>query len=545
MQFTKEVQPNLHRAEKLFWFRPVFFTALFLCLGISFAYLRRFSGISPLWLLLTLPLIGVVSLRQPDGVGILKRLLAVLLCLISFLFGYLSFWKQLDDFAGCDNFQTETIVQGTLIQRNDYGELSVFRFSNLYIDGNKTEGELTSYLPTTSVVNYKIGDKVILHGKVYTDVEFFDEYGFKTEEIKRKSCYYIRDAELVKVGKSNNLFFAVQNKVKEVLCKGMGKDAAAVTMGILLGDTEGIEQDLYDNVRFGGIAHIFAVSGLHVGALFAFCLFLIRKTNGRIPKLLRFVLLSLILIFYAGVCGFSASVVRAIVICLTFYASSLLRLHADFLERLGFSAAIILILNPVALFEVGFQLSFLACFGIAFLAAPLKRGINRLLDFRKEINRDKDDQPLSVAARIRLGIVSAFSVSLAAQLFTAPVLLYKFSYLSGAGLLLNVLFVPLISAVFSVLLLLTAIACICPIGWSIAILYIPNVVLHALLLLFEVIDFSKFAIQSIAFTSGGIVCYYAGLVFCSDKCNLSAKRRYAVSLLFGLAFVFSTLFLNL
>ena len=110
---------------------------------------------------------------------------------------------------------------------------------------------------------------------------------------------------------------------------------------------------------------------------------------------------------------------------------------------------------------------------------------------------------------------------------------------------LNVLFVPLISAAFSVLLLLTAIACICSLGWSIAILYLPNVILHVLLLLFEAIDFSKFAIGNIALTSGGIVCYYAALLFCSDKCNLSVKRRCALSVLFGLAFVFSTLFLNL
>lgn len=545
MQFTKEEQPNVHRAEKLFWFRPVFFTAVFLCLGIVFAYFHRFSGLSTLWLLLSLPFAAVVCLYRPDGVSLLKRLLALLLCVVSFLIGYLSFWRQLDDFVACDDLRMEVIVQGTLTENNAYGELSVFRFSDLNIDGKSVDGEITSYLPTRSAMNYEVGDKLLLQGEIYTNVDFFDEYGFKTEEIKKKARYYIRDAEFIKVGKSDNVFFSVQNRAREVLYSGMGQDAASVTLGILLGDTEGIEHELYDNVRFGGIAHIFAVSGLHVGALFAFCLFLIGRTKGKLPKPLRLILLSFILIFYAGVCGFSSSVVRATVICLTFYAFSLLRLHADFLERLGFSAVIILLFNPVALFEVGFQLSYLACLGIAFFATPFRDGLNRLLNRRKGIDEGLDDLALNIGIKVRSGIVSAFSVSMAAQLFTAPVLLRQFSYLSGAGLLLNVLFVPLISVAFSFLLFLTAIACICPSAFSIGILYLPNLFLHGLLLLFEVVDFSKFVIGNIALNGGGIVCYYAALVFASDKCNLSAKFRYFLSALFAFSFLLSVLFLNL
>ena len=543
MRFTKEVKPNLHRAERLFFFRPVFFTALFLCLGIAFAYWMRFSHVSSFWLLLGFPLLFIVC-ASSGADSLFKNAVIISLCLIGFFVGFLSLEKQLDDFIDTPTYTEERIVQGTLIQNNVYGELTVFKLSDLYIDGERTEGELTSYLSTSYAEKYQIGDKLLLRGETLTDVEFFDKYGFRAEDIKTKSRYYIRDVEVVKTGESNNPFLRVRERIREVVYAGMDEDAAAITLGVLLGDTSGIAEDLYDNIRFGGIAHIFAVSGLHVGALFAFCMLLVKKTRGKIPKPIRFFLVAFVLAFYAGVCGFSSSVVRASVICLTFYAFSLCRLHADFLERLGFAALLILFFNPVALFEVGFQLSFLACLGLALFASPIQKGLNRLLS-GKVVDPKADDKPLGVLARIKSGGISLFSLSIAAQTFTAPVMMKHFSYLSGWGLLLNILFVPLISAVFSLLLLLVLIACALPLWCSTVLLFAPNAIFHALLLLFEIFDFSTFAITGLNLTGGGLVCWGVGTTVLSDKCNLRAWQKGIISALFLSVFLFSTVFVNL
>jgi competence protein ComEC len=169
----------------------------------------------------------------------------------------------------------------------------------------------------------------------------------------------------VVVGKKFDFFGSIRTRIAEVLYRGMDIETASVTMAVLTGNTAGIEDGLLENMRYGGIAHIFAVSGLHVGDLFAFCLFFTSKTPLRkMPKIARFFLVAFLLIFYGGICGFSASVIRATVLCLVGYAAKLLGVSVDRFEALGVGGVIVLLISPVELFSPGFQLSFLACLGI-------------------------------------------------------------------------------------------------------------------------------------------------------------------------------------
>ena len=110
-----------------------------------------------------------------------------------------------------------------------------------------------------------------------TNTEAFDDYGFRAEEVSGRVRFQIDVSSLTVTGKSKNPFLAVRSRLVETLYAGMDEESAAVTCALLTGDTSGIESGLLENVRRGGIAHIFAVSGLHIGALYAFCLFLFRK----------------------------------------------------------------------------------------------------------------------------------------------------------------------------------------------------------------------------------------------------------------------------
>ena len=133
--------------------------------------------------------------------------------------------------------------------------------------------------------------------------------------------------------------------------------------------------------------------------------------------------------------------------------------------------------------------------------------------------------PLSVEGRIARWIASAFSVSLSAQIATTPILLGAFGYVSGWSLLLNILFVPLISAVFGVLLLFVAIACVLPIACSTFVLYLPNLLWSAALLVFEIADFSSFLLTAERVPMAAFIAYFGGCVFLSDKWNISKKWR--------------------
>jgi competence protein ComEC len=295
-----------------------------------------------------------------------------------------------------------------------------------------------------------------------------------------------------------------------------------------------------------------------MGALYAFCLWLTEKTRlNRIPKPIRFVFMFALLYFYAGVCGFSSSVMRAMALCLVGYAAKLIGTERDFLQSTGAAAMLILFVKPTELFAVGFQLSFVACVGIALFARPLRLAMEwfsnavkqkcikifRLNERARPNPEKKKEEFLTLRNKIQTAVITFVSVSLAAQIATAPLQLYAFEYLSVWGLLLNGIFVPFISVVFSILLLFVLLSCICmPIAPI--LLHVPSVVWNGVLLLFEAIDFSKFVISGIKITIGSMLCYYGGWIFLTDKWNMPKAFKWGLALLCFISFGITMYALN-
>lgn len=535
---VKSSDENNGEIDKLFNFRPVFFSAVFLCLGIVFGYLYFLKGVSAWWSMLLLPFAVAPFCFCASLQRLKKTALAVIVLAVCFAVGVFSMIARLRDFADTTVYDGKMPVVGRVVEKKSYGETTKFVLDDLYIDGNTEKGKLVAYLPTSLCEGVALSDEVLIEGGVRTDTEYFNDYGFRAKDIGDGVRSVMNGTSCAVSGRSFDLFLSVYTRLENRLYAGMGETPAAVTLAVLAGDTSGIETDLLENMRMGGIAHIFAVSGLHIGALYAFCLVLLRKTPLRkFPKPVRFVLLSALLVFYSGVCGFTPSVIRATVLCLISYGAMLLGLHTDMLETLGAAASFLLLLSPTALFEVGFQLTFLSCLGIALLNRPVLAAFDTAFRFARKLFPKKltdeqrasldqgDTLPLSLGERVFRGVSSVLSVSIAAQIATAPVLLYAFDFLSGWSLLLNFVFVPVIGGVFSALLVLAVLACLLPASVAGAALYLPNLVWSALLLLFEVADFSKFALSGLKLTAGSMICYYAGCTFLSDKWSLSPRVR--------------------
>ena len=217
----------------------------------------------------------------------------------------------------------------------------------------------------------------------------------------------------------------------------------------------------------------------------------------------------------------------------------------DFLEIVGGAEVFLLLRSPTALFEVGFQLTFLACLGIALLKRPVKGLIDggagwirkvfpkKLTEEQRVALAQGDSLPPTLGEKVFQSISSVLSASIAAQIATAPVLMYAFGFLSGWSLLLNFFFVPVIGCVFSALLLCVVLACLLPATVASALLYLPQLLWTVALLVFELMDFSKFALTGIRLTGWSMFCYYAGCTFLSDKWNVpKGVRRVYASLCF-------------
>jgi len=206
----------------------------------------------------------------------------------------------------------------------------------------------------------------------------------------------------------------------------------AVLQALLLGDRSRVTEAQRNRFAKTGLMHLLAVSGLHVFLVGMVLYVLLRpllmrfRLQWRTVEAVRAVFTILVLGFYMLLTGGRPSVVRAVIMATLFIGGIFFQRSAHPLNTLGVAALVLLMVRPPALFDVGFQLSMTAVAGIVTLNP-------RLLEMVPEEYR---------ASEAADWLVSTGTVSAAAILGTAPVLLYHFGWVSAAGLLLNVTGIP-------------------------------------------------------------------------------------------------------
>jgi competence protein ComEC len=209
--------------------------------------------------------------------------------------------------------------------------------------------------------------------------------------------------------------------------------ARVVLAALILGDRSGIDEASRGRFARTGLMHLLAVSGLHVLLVGMVLYALLRpmlvrsRLAWRPMELARSLITMCVLLFYMLLTGSGAPVVRAVVMAGLMMGRVLLQRNAPPLNTLGVAAIVLLLFRPEQLFEAGFQLSFSAVAGIVRLNPVLMSAIP-----------EKWLRP--AGARYVAGTTT---VSLAATLGTAPVLLHHFGYVATGGLVLNLAAIPI------------------------------------------------------------------------------------------------------
>ncbi|WP_238584530.1 ComEC/Rec2 family competence protein [Chryseobacterium sp. Leaf180] len=206
--------------------------------------------------------------------------------------------------------------------------------------------------------------------------------------------------------------------------------------GIILADRTEMDSETVRDFNRSGLVHFLAISGTHIVIVFGIFYYLMTRFSP-----LRFrkyaIISSLLFIwFFTAFIGFGSSVVRSSMMLTVYFSYVLLQRKPDFLHALSLSALIILFADTQQLFDVGFQLSFLAVLGIFWLNQPILKLLPR-----------QDN-------RIKKVFYNTVSISLAAQLATVPLVLYYFHQFSFISIPANLFIVPLseIVIVFSFVL---------------------------------------------------------------------------------------------
>lgn len=206
---------------------------------------------------------------------------------------------------------------------------------------------------------------------------------------------------------------------------GMTGDELSILKAILLGDDDTLNPDLKLSYSSAGVSHILCVSGMHVGIIFMIINFLLQPLElFKTTRILKLLIITITIWAYANITGLAPSVSRSATMFSFVALGQILQRNTNVFHSLYASAFILLLLNPLLLFEVGFQLSYLAVFGIVLFQPILFKLLcfkNIIIDYFWEL----------------------ITVSLAAQIGTFPISIYYFSQFPNYFIISNLCVITL------------------------------------------------------------------------------------------------------
>jgi len=325
----------------------------------------------------------------------------------------------------------EMLVTGTLVEPPDYRDT----YTNLKIKAEAIDSG-SGDLPASGLVlvraapnqTYEYGERIRARGKLKTP-PVSEEFSYR-DFLARGGVYsYMTVAEIsVLPGNGRNFFFTQVYKLKAALLKNIYRiypdPEASLLAGILLGVDTGLTSKLQVAFKNTGTSHIIAISGFNIAIIAGIFFSTFKSIFGeRIGAILAFFGIA----FYTLLVGADPAVLRAALMgSISLFARQVGRKNSG-MTALAFVAFLMMLLNPLTLWDVGFQLSFLATFGLILYAEPFSNFTNNLL-----AKISKHD--LSAFSRI---VNDNVILTFAAQLTTIPIMAYHFKRISLISFIAN------------------------------------------------------------------------------------------------------------
>lgn len=305
------------------------------------------------------------------------------------------------------------------------------------------------------------GDEIIFSGTLQSITNSGNpkEFDYKSFLYKKgiRNRFYLQ-AGKYKVSNKNkgNMIVAFAEKTRAQLSSiyrknGIEGDEFAVLAALTLGDKSELDNEIKNAYSASGAMHILAVSGLHVGIIYVIINYLLsfldklKYRNFAVGKYSKAIILILFLWFFAFLTGLSPSVRRAAIMFSFLIVGKALDRPLSIYNSLASSAFVLLLINPFLVFEVGFQMSYLAVLSIVI--------------FQPHI-----DSFFNPKNKIIQAIWSLTAVSIAAQIGTAPISLYYFHIFPNYFMLTNIIVIPLATGIVYGAAILFAVSFISPVA---------------------------------------------------------------------------------
>jgi competence protein ComEC len=371
------------------------------------------------------------------------------------------------------------------------------------LDGYNSYGKMIVNIPKDSISKeYYIGSHLKIIGTIYKNRETINpnqfDYGRYLENQNIYAQLYANSNQ-IKVGKREYTLWSILSNFRTSIIHNLEKsnfknEELNIVIALILGQQQDISPEIVKDYQYAGAVHILSVSGLHVAFILMFITFLLKPIpNSRKGSLLKVVIIVLFLWFFGILAGLSPSVVRSVTMFSFVAVGTHLRRTVNIYHTLLVSMFLILLVQPSFLFDVGFQLSYLALFFILWLQ-PILSGIwlpkNKIISYFWDI----------------------VTVSFAAQIGAMPLSIYYFHQFPGLFFITNLIIIPMLTLILGLGVLVVLIASFStvpfylakPLEWSI---YILNSIIH------WVASFESCIIKNISFNREMLVSSYLVILF--------------------------------
>lgn len=333
----------------------------------------------------------------------MRRPLLLIFLVILILGFFITLGKELDS-IDCD---TQIVISGVVEDKKEKSKYTQYIIDGCLINDYKREYEL------------KIGQIVKVEGKLKDlDNLNLDDFNYGRYI---KSCGYkgIINSNYFKVIGENKFYTYIGNLKMYMrdTFRYLYKDTSSFINSCLLGIRDDLTDEENEMFSRTGTSHVISISGLHTGIICVLIAYIIRGIN----KIYKLFILIIIMTLYSIMVGFAPSIVRAVFFVIIMYLAIFLFRKRDGITTLSLIASVLIINNPYIIYNVSFQLSFLATLSILYFNKMIKR-------------------------KLKFDIIS---MTIAANILTMPIVYYIFGGIALLSILGNIVIIPFIGVIMN------------------------------------------------------------------------------------------------
>jgi len=440
---------------------------------------------------------------------IIRPLFGVFILLTSFLIGISTAVFHKETFNKIHytnqirNYETPHLLEVTVNEKIKKTQKNIRFIASLQKLDNRTSfGKIILNIRKPNKIDtLKIGTRLKVIGAIYKNKGAFNpnqfDYGRYLEKQEIYAQVYTDKKQIKVIGNETSVWSMFSNFRSKIInnleLSNFKNDELNILIALLLGQQQDISPEILKDYQYAGAVHVLSVSGLHVGFILLFITFILKPlSNSKRNSFLKLIIILASLWTFGILAGLSASVVRSVVMFSFVAIGNNIRRTVYIYHTLLVSMLLILLWRPSFLFDIGFQLSYLALFFILWLQpllATIWQPNNKIIKYIWDI----------------------ITVSSAAQIGAMPLSIYYFHQFPGLFFVTNIIVLPLLGIIMVFGLLAIIIACFAKIPFLVAkplefLIQFLNNIIH------WVATFETFIIKNISFNKEMLLASYLVII---------------------------------